>query len=144
MSPTPVIATFLALLVLAAAGRDLAERRLPNRMILMALALAVGLHLLRATPQPVMLLAGAVMGFLVFLPFYLLRGMGAGDVKLMTAIGAFSGPVLVLLIAAASAIAGGVLALGYLSAPGSTTSSRMPYGPAIAIGTLAVLAYVYR
>jgi len=32
------------------------------------------------------------LAFLIYFPLYLLRGIGAGDVKLMTAVGAIAGP----------------------------------------------------
>ncbi|MFD2365220.1 prepilin peptidase [Pseudoduganella sp. GCM10020061] len=131
----------LGLLVVLAAGRDLAERTIPNRLIAAALALAFVLQLWLAPAGWLMFLAGALTGFLLFLPMYLLGGMGAGDVKLMLAIGAFAGPGLTLQIAAASCIAGGGLSLGYLSAPRTSAKSHMPYGPAIAMGTATVLAY---
>ncbi len=54
---------------------------------------------------------GAVVGMAVFLPFFLLRGMGAGDVKLMGALGACLGTVAVLQTALIAALAGAVLAI---------------------------------
>jgi prepilin peptidase CpaA len=56
--------------------------------------------------------AGLLLGGAIFLVLYLLRTMGAGDVKLMAAVGAFAGPRAVVEIALYSAIAGGVIALG--------------------------------
>jgi prepilin peptidase CpaA len=55
--------------------------------------------------------AGLLLGGAIFLVLYLLRTMGAGDVKLMAAIGAFAGPIGAVEIALYSAIAGGVIAL---------------------------------
>jgi len=65
-------------------------------------------------------LAGWLAGCLLFLPWFLLRGMGAGDVKLLAALGAWVGPGAALWIALYAAVAGGVfavivtLARGYL------------------------------
>jgi prepilin peptidase CpaA len=56
-------------------------------------------------------LAGWLVGCLVFLPIFLLRGMGGGDVKLMAALGAWVGPGLVVWVALYAAVAGGVLAV---------------------------------
>jgi prepilin peptidase CpaA len=56
--------------------------------------------------------AGLLLGGAIFLLLYVLRAMGAGDVKLMAALGAFVGPRAVVEIALYSAIAGGVMALG--------------------------------
>ena len=50
----------------------------------------------------------------VYVPLYLLRAMGAGDVKLMGAIGAIVGPTSWLSIFLAAAIVGGIAALGLL------------------------------
>jgi prepilin peptidase CpaA len=47
----------------------------------------------------------------VFLPFFLLKWIGGGDVKLMAAIGAWLGPVSALWVAAFGALAGGPLAV---------------------------------
>jgi prepilin peptidase CpaA len=49
------------------------------------------------------------VGTLLFLPFFLLRGMGGGDVKLLAGIGAWLGPADTLWLAAYSALAGGAL-----------------------------------
>lgn len=56
-------------------------------------------------------LVGLVLGLAVFLPFFLLRGMGAGDVKLMAALGAWLGANDALRAALFAMIAGGVLAV---------------------------------
>src|SRR5262249_42665906 len=56
-------------------------------------------------------LGGAVLGLALFLPIFMLGGMGGGDVKLMAALGSLVGPMGVLGIALAAALAGGVLAL---------------------------------
>jgi prepilin peptidase CpaA len=130
----------LCALVLLAAGRDLAERTIPNKFIAVALLCALAAHLAAGSPRwhPV---AGLATGLLLFLPLYLAGGMGGGDVKLMAAVGAFAGPALAFQIALATCIAGGALSLGFLTAPRVTRHSSMPYGPSIAIGTLVVLAF---
>lgn len=137
---SPFLLIPLATLVLLAAGRDLAERTIPNRFIVLALLLSLPAHLLAGSPawHPP---AGLATGLLLFLPLYLAGGMGGGDVKLMAAVGAFAGPALALQIALATCIAGGALSLGFLTAPRVSRHSTMPYGPSIAIGTLAVLAF---
>lgn len=137
---SPFLLLPLGALVLLAAGRDLAERTIPNRFIVVALLCAAAAHFAAGSP-PWYPLAGLATGLLLFLPLYLLHGMGAGDVKLMAAVGAFAGPGMAFQIALATCIAGGALSLGYLSAPRMTRHSSMPYGPSIAIGTLAVLAF---
>ena len=59
------------------------------------------------------------MGLALFLPFYLLGVMGAGDVKLMAMVGAFIGPSHVLWAALYTLVAGGVLALVWVLVRGT-------------------------
>ena len=55
--------------------------------------------------------AGWLLATVLWLPLYALGGMGAGDVKLLAAIGAWLGPADVLHAALYAGIAGGILAL---------------------------------
>ena len=104
---------FLIVLVLTACLQDLAVRKIPNRLVLCGLFSAGVLHLVSGHPLNIVStgLAGAAAGLCIFLPLYLLRGMAAGDVKLMAMVGAFTGPMLALEIALATFCAGGVMAL---------------------------------
>ncbi len=110
----------LICLVAQAALTDLAMRKIPNVLVLSGLLLALILHLLSGPPWAPLShwLAGIVAGFFLFLPLYLLRGMAAGDVKLMAMVGAFTGPSLALQIAVLSYLIGGVMALLMLLASG--------------------------
>ena len=56
-------------------------------------------------------LGGLALGMGIFFILYMMGGMGAGDVKLMGAVGAIIGPKGILLTALFSAIVGGVYAL---------------------------------
>ncbi len=56
-------------------------------------------------------LAGFALGLALLMPFYAMRTMGAGDVKLMAMVGAFLGPAGVAGATLLSMLAGGVLAL---------------------------------
>ena len=75
-------------------------------------------------------LLGALIGFAVFLVFYLLGGMGGGDVKLMSGFGALLGDGQILTAALLAAASGGVLALGYLAVRGIFRRSRIWLGVA--------------
>jgi prepilin peptidase CpaA len=99
--------------VVVAAVNDLASRRIPNRLLLAGGLCALPLHLMAAAPVGALAtaLGGAAVGFMIFLPLYLLRGMAAGDVKLMATVGFFTGPAAALEIAILSWCAGGVMAL---------------------------------
>jgi prepilin peptidase CpaA len=58
------------------------------------------------------------LAFLVYFPLYLLRGMGAGDVKLMAAVGALMGPANWFVIFLLSSILGGLAAVVLLLTKG--------------------------
>jgi prepilin peptidase CpaA len=68
----------------------------------------------------------------VFLPFYLLGGMGAGDVKMMAAAGAFLTPLTSLLAAAFSLVAGSLLGLALLFTRGGAMPALRRYGSTVA------------
>jgi prepilin peptidase CpaA len=61
---------------------------------------------------------GWAVGVLLFLPFFALGGLGAGDVKLLGAIGAWLGPLEVFWVAVYASIAGGIMALTVALATG--------------------------
>jgi prepilin peptidase CpaA len=112
---------FLVALVMAACVQDLLERKIPNRLVLCGLCCAGVLQLASASPLDFITagLAGAAVGLLAFLPLYLLRGMAAGDVKLMAMVGAFTGPALAFEIALAACCTGGVMAFFIVLGQGS-------------------------
>lgn len=106
----------------AACLADVRTRRIPNRLTLGSAATAMLFHgATGGLPGLGQAIGGWSVGLALFLPFFLLRGLGAGDVKLLAALGAWLGPSLVLWTGLYTAIAGGVLALvvalahGYLS-----------------------------
>lgn len=77
---------------------------------------------------------GALIGAASFLPFYLLEGMAAGDVKLMAATCAWLSPELAASAVVATYLSGSVLgAVFWIS---GRRSQGVPYALAIAIGTL--------
>jgi prepilin peptidase CpaA len=58
------------------------------------------------------------VGLAFFLPFFALGGLGAGDVKLLAAVGACLGPLAAVWVALYTSIAGGVMALAVASYSG--------------------------
>ena len=58
-------------------------------------------------------LYGLLLGFAISLPLYVLRAMGAGDVKLIAMAGAFLGPVDTVYAVLCTFMVGGVAALGF-------------------------------
>jgi prepilin peptidase CpaA len=90
---------------------DLRTRRIPNLLTLCAAAAGFAFHCLPGGNGPLSALAGWLAGVLLFSPLFLLRGMGAGDLKLLGALGAWLGPAMAVWIGVWSAVAGGVLAV---------------------------------
>ena len=111
---------------------DLRRRRVPNWLTVagvgggLACAATGGWHGLGIA------MAGAIVGFLVLLPFHLCGAMGGGDVKLMAAYGAFLGPSGILLAALFAGLFGGLAAAGTLLCKPRTAA--IPYAPAIVLG----------
>jgi prepilin peptidase CpaA len=101
----------LILACTAAAWFDVRERRIPNALTLGALAVAI---IIRATAGIEVVgagLLGALVGFSVALPFFLVGGLGGGDLKLIAAIGAFLGPGRLFFALLITALVGGVMAV---------------------------------
>jgi len=169
MEPVRMVAVAV---VVVAALIDLRTRRIPNLLTFGASAVALGYHAwtngLSGIGHGA---AGWATGTAVFLPMFLLGGMGAGDVKLMAAVGAWLGFRGALWSACFAVLFGGLLALlvsirsrylatafrnlwalfgfwrttGIKPLPGVTlrdsTGPRLAYGVAIALGTLAAALF---
>lgn len=91
---------------------DVRERRIPNRLTGVCLLTGLMLHLLMSGWQGLgsAALAALTAGGL-FLVFFVVGGMGAGDVKLMAAIGAIEGFPTLQLTILTTVLAGALLAL---------------------------------
>jgi prepilin peptidase CpaA len=115
----------LLALVTTASWTDLRSRRIPNWLVLaaVALALAVQCYLHGAATGFGQWLMGMLTGGALFLPLYVARAMGAGDVKLMAAIGAFVGPWTGFGIVLLTFSIGGIWALILIVARGKTRSA---------------------
>jgi prepilin peptidase CpaA len=94
---------------------DIRTNRIPNWLtysgLVAGLALQVALGGWRGLEQG---LLGALVGGGVFFLFFLLGGMGAGDVKLLAAVGAWVGTRQAVTVLIATGVAGGALALLYM------------------------------
>lgn len=112
----------LACLLLTAVWYDLKQQRIPNQLVFVGAVLGVLANgLLPSGFGFSGLIPGALgwrdaflgMGFglALLLPFYWLRAMGAGDVKLMAMVGAFLGSAGTLGAVVFTFLAGGVMAL---------------------------------
>lgn len=101
----------IALTVLAVIW-DLAKRRIPNAITLTGMAMGLAGHAVMDGGRGLAWSAGGLaVGFGLLLVPVLMGGMGAGDLKLMGAVGALVGPGLALEIALVSGVVGGLLAL---------------------------------
>ncbi|HEY4959583.1 MAG TPA: A24 family peptidase [Terriglobales bacterium] len=167
----PDVVLFPIAFALAATGAfvDVRERRIPNWLTYTGIVVGFVLRgLLLGWKGMGSALAGCLLAGGIFLLFYVVRAMGAGDVKLVAAIGSLLGPTDALVMLLATAICGGVMAAAYAAYRRQVRSTlinvggalqfhaqaglqahpelnldnpatlRMPYGLAIAAGTLYV------
>ena len=149
-----------------AAASDWKYWRIPNQLL--AASMAAALMVSMFTTDSLTLrdcLLGGVTGLVILMPFYLMGGMGAGDIKLLGVLGMHMGWLATLHVALMSALVGGVWAIALLfarspyadwmsamgeemlysrkriPAPRMLKDSRatLPYGVVIAIGSTLVL-----
>lgn len=99
-------------LVVVAMAYDLHARRIPNWLVIVALIAALPVQIIaNGLPTgPVWWITGALTGGLLLMPGYLVRMLGAGDVKLMAAVGALLGPRAAFEAVLLATAIGGVLA----------------------------------
>src|ERR1035441_5342604 len=111
--PPPGVEAVLLVLVLGAAVYDVRYRRIPNWLSVsgVLIGLALNTFLYQGWPGLRLSLSGLVVAFGVYIVLYALRAMGAGDVKLMGAVGALVGWQDWFGIFLVAAIVGGVMAL---------------------------------
>jgi len=157
----------LTLILAAATVTDLSERRIPNALTYPAMLLALCWHYILTGGDGLLFSAiGLAIGFTTLLIPFLMGHMGAGDVKLMAAVGAFLGPMGVLKAFVFTSLAGGLYAVtvmawrsplaeqaamlmsdsaGFLSRTGrwfcdvrgrAQGAPQLAYGAAIAAGTV--------
>ena len=122
---------------------DVETRRIPNAIVLPALALAACTSWAWPERGAAEGLAGAAVGLGVMAPAYALSrgGLGGGDVKMAALVGAaagYPGALAALLVATASAAVAAAVLL--VSRPEGRRAT-MPYGPFLALGGLAGLMW---
>jgi prepilin peptidase CpaA len=122
----PAIATTCAL---AGSIFDVKSRRIPNFITFPAFLIGLALHFGLGGWRGLLssLAAGVICG-LVFLVFYLAGGMGAGDVKLIMAVGCLAGLPHVAYLLTLTAISGGVMAVLLALARGRLQQTIMNVG----------------
>jgi len=110
--PKQVLWLLPALFAAIAGFTDWRSRRIPNWLTVSGLALGILINsLTRGWPGAKDALLGAGLGLLLLLPFVLLRSLGAGDWKLIGALGAFLGPASLITVLFATVLVAGLMAL---------------------------------
>lgn len=108
----PVVLAGAVTLATAAGWTDLRWRRIPNWLTVPALLIGVIANsVISGLPGAKASLLGAALGLALLLPFVLLRSLGAGDWKLAGALGAFTGPGLLVDLLLTSILVAGVMAV---------------------------------
>jgi len=121
-SPAMICLLTLAAWLAGAVWFDLRERRIPNSWVAAGLVCGIALQALAPTGGGLFdrswgslglgqALLGAAAGLALFMPLYVLRALGAGDVKLLAMAGAWLGPQLLLGATLLTLLFGGALSL---------------------------------
>jgi Flp pilus assembly protein protease CpaA len=133
----PLLMLAAALVLVYVSITDIRERRIPNKVMFPALALAFVLALLRDERWS-LLLGGLLAGGLLLLPtlIYGLEKAGGGDVKLGLFIGLVLGWPLVLPALILAFLSATVFAIGGMLARRISRRSVIAFGPFLALGGL--------
>ncbi len=159
----------LILLLVAATVFDFRWQRIPNWLIQVGVLFGLACNIaIPPYPQAGLLwpFEGMGLGFIAFLPLYLVGAMGAGDVKLMSMVGAFVGPDDMVGVLLFTMIAVGLLFIVHVllhgtggrilldlralfkrglpenrgrMRPAASATKQLPYALAISAGTIAYL-----
>lgn len=161
----------LVLLVAAACISDVRARRIPNGLVLVIALAGIAFSALRFSPLPGLwsALGGIGVGLAIWIAFYALGVLGAGDVKFFAASAAWLGPAGAWRASLVAAAIGGVLAVGFLlrdsrlksalhrmallplsrsievtsvgEMTGSEAKRQLPYGVAMGIGVVVAAMF---
>lgn len=109
--------TAIVLLASAWAVReDLLAHRIPNRLTGPLLVAGILFQIVKSGWSGIPdALLGALIGLALLLPFYVMRAMGAGDVKLLAALGTLLGPYWSFVAGIETLIAGGLFGIAYVA-----------------------------
>lgn len=111
----PVILAGAVLLAVVAGWTDFRSRRIPNWLTVPGLLVGLAANAtLNGRSGFKASLLGIGLGLLLLLPFVLLRSLGAGDWKLAGALGAFTGPILLMNLLLGSVFVAGVMAVALI------------------------------
>lgn len=162
----PCVLVPLILSLILAFITDLRSHKIPNWLTYPIIVLAIISYFAVNGFKGLLFSAGGLgLGLGLLMPIYMIGGMGAGDVKLMGAVGAALGPVHLFYAFLCTAIAGGIYAavlllsraerakdflsrlytaflvkeLRFSRLEGEGRGLKLYYGLAISIGTLAYI-----
>src|SRR2546428_4156428 len=117
MNSAQFTAMLAVVVAVCAAFTDVKARRIPNRLTYPAALIGLGLQgALHGWKGLLLSASGGLLFGGVLMLFHLVRAMGAGDVKLATALGCMAGLAGTPQLMFATAVAGGALALGFIVA----------------------------
>ena len=156
-------ATMILLVILLAYATvtDLRQRRIPNRITLPMLVGGLVLRVVVGGQAGLTVgLIGAGLALAIMIGPFVLRWVGAGDVKMSMAVGGLMGPDFVIAALLFASLAAGVIAVAdilhkrqlastarYLFftlhmpvQPGMALKGRLPYAPALALGCLVAVS----
>ncbi len=128
-------ALFYTAVLIVVTVTDLEHRLIPNRVVYPAIAVALLMSAVDPTISPLQALAGALLGFGLFLVFAIIgRGaLGMGDVKLAAFLGAALGLPVVLIALIGGIMLGGVISAALLVTRRVGLKSYIPYGPFLTV-----------
>ena len=112
----------LSTLLCVALYQDARYRRIPNTLVLAGALTGMGLALAPAGLGVTSSMAGGMVGLLGFGLLYALQFLGAGDVKLIAAVGCFVGFPAIVQVALCILLMGGLLAFAW----GAWTAQLVP------------------
>jgi prepilin peptidase CpaA len=168
VSSVQLLATLVSIFVITAAVLDYRTKKIPNWITVPAAIAGLLFHAVMPESRGILwALAGFGVGFLLLIVPWLLGGGGMGDVKLLAALGAWLGPLMILAVFGASAVLAACMAAAVMvssslthgfsaargrylnlnhggaataAAPRAKPRRVIPFAVPIAISTLAILA----
>jgi len=122
----PLLRGLLLLVAIVAGVYDARYRRIPNWLTAAGVVAGFTAHGMLEGPSGLLTaVKGFALGFGIYLVLYLLRGMGAGDVKLMGALGSIAGPASWFALFLGASIFGAVVAVVMAMSKGRLGSTLM-------------------
>lgn len=121
--------TFLTVILTIAAISDLRSHKIPNWLTFSTIIAGIIYHTYIKGYQGFLFsVQGVFLGFAFLMVFYLMGGTGAGDVKLMGAVGGLLGPKGVFIAFIFTALLGGIYAIVLLLLHGGLKDKVKRYG----------------